>query len=51
MAYNLQELKRYIGQQKEIIIYYREATQNDVDTDADDWLEKNEEVLEDQQSE
>ena len=51
MAYNLQELKRYIGQQKEIIIYYREATQNDVDTDADDWLEKNEEVLKDQQSE
>lgn len=51
MAFNLQELKRYIGQQKEIIIYYREATQKDVDTDADDWLEKNEEVLEDQQSE
>jgi len=26
MAYNLQELRRYIRQQKEIIIYYREAT-------------------------
>lgn len=51
MAYNLQELRRYIRQQKEIIIYYREATQDDVDTDATDWLERNEEVLEDQQSE
>ncbi len=27
MAYNLQELRRYIRQQKEIIIYYRNATQ------------------------
>tara|TARA_A100001388_G_scaffold269615_1_gene246141 strand:+ start:132 stop:479 length:348 start_codon:yes stop_codon:yes gene_type:complete len=26
MAYNLQELRRYIRQQKEIIIYYRDAT-------------------------
>lgn len=26
MAYNLQELRRYIRQQKEIIIYYRNAT-------------------------
>ena len=51
MAYNLQELRRYIRQQKEIIIYYREATQDDVGTDATDWLEQNEEVLEDQQSE
>ena len=51
MAYNLQELRRYIRQQKEIIIYYREATQDDVDTDATDWIERNEEVLEDQQSE
>jgi hypothetical protein len=51
MAYNLQELRRYIRQQKEIIIYYREATQDDVDTDAADWIERNEEVLEDQQSE
>ena len=51
MAYNLQELRRYIRQQKEIIIYYREATQDDIDTDATDWIERNEEVLEDQQSE
>ena len=49
MAYNLQELKRYIGQQKEIIIYYREATQEDTDTDSEDWLERNEKTLEDQQ--
>ena len=26
MAYNLQELRRYIRQQKDIIIYYRDAT-------------------------
>ena len=49
MAYNLQELRRYIRQQKEIIIYYRQATQEDENTDAEDWLERNEEVLEDQQ--
>ena len=48
MAYNLQELRRYIRQQKEIIIYYRQATQGDENTDAEDWMERNEEVLEDQ---
>ncbi len=48
MAYNLQELKRYIGQQKEIIIYYRQATRGDEDTDSEDWMEQNEKVLEDQ---
>lgn len=51
MAYNLQELRRYIRQQKEIIIYYRQATQEDENTDAEDWIERNEETLEDQQSE
>jgi len=51
MAYNLQELRRYIRQQKEIIIYYREATQSDIGTDSEDWLEQNEEALEDQQQE
>ena len=40
MAFNLQEIKRYINQQKEIILYYREAT-NASSNDADDWLEKN----------
>jgi len=49
MAYNLQELRRYIRQQKEIIIYYRQATQDDENTDAEDWMERNEETLEDQQ--
>lgn len=48
MAYNLQELRRYIRQQKEIIIYYRQATQDDENTDAEDWMERNEETLEDQ---
>jgi hypothetical protein len=51
MAYNLQELRRYIRQQKEIIIYYREATKGDTDTDSEDWLERNEETLTDQQQE
>jgi hypothetical protein len=41
MAYNLQELRRYIRQQKEIIIYYREATQADEGTTSEDWLEQN----------
>jgi hypothetical protein len=49
MAYNLQELRRYIRQQKEIIIYYRQATQNDENTNAEDWIERNEQVLENQQ--
>ena len=48
MAYNLQELRRYIRQQKEIIIYYRQATQGDENTDSEDWMEQNEKVLEDQ---
>lgn len=51
MSYNLQELRRYIRQQKEIIIYYRDATQNDVGTNAEDWIEKNDKVIKDQKSE
>jgi len=51
MAYNLQELRRYIRQQKEIIIYYRQATQGDEDTDSEDWIEKNKQVISDQQPE
>ncbi len=39
MAYNLQEIRRYIRQQKEIILYYRKAT-NAAD-EAEEWLEKN----------
>ena len=42
MAYNLQEIRRFIRQQKEIILYYREAT--DAADDAEEWLEKNEEL-------
>ena len=51
MAYNLQELRRYIRQQKEIIIYYRQATQGDEDTDSEDWIEKNKQVISDQKPE
>lgn len=50
MAYNLQEIRRYIGQQKEIIIYYREATTSEDDTDVEDWIEKNNKKIETQQS-
>lgn len=42
MAANLQELRRYIRQQKEIILYYRKATE--VADEAEEWLEKNEEL-------
>lgn len=45
MAYNLQEIRRYLLQQKEIILYYRKATTSeDGKTTADDWLEMNEEI-------
>tara|TARA_R110000822_G_scaffold14082_16_gene49717 strand:+ start:451 stop:912 length:462 start_codon:yes stop_codon:yes gene_type:complete len=50
MAYNLQEIRRYVRQQKEIILYYREATTGDDGTDAEDWIEKNKEVVEQQKS-
>lgn len=40
MAANLQEIKRYINQQKEIIYYYREAT---APKGKDGWLEENKE--------
>jgi apolipoprotein N-acyltransferase len=44
MSYNLQEIRRYLLQQKEIILYYRKATTGeDGKTTADDWLEINEE--------
>ena len=42
MSYNMQELRRYVLQQKEVILYYRAATQDDDGTTAEDWLEKNE---------
>jgi len=48
MAYNLQELRRYIRQQKEIIIYYRQATQGAENTDAEDWLERNNKTIQNQ---
>ena len=48
MAYNLQEIRRFIRQQKEIILYYRAAT--DAADEADEWLEKNAELQADQQT-
>ena len=40
MSANLQEIKRYIGQQKDIIYYYREAT---APKGPKGWLEENKE--------
>ena len=45
MAYNLQEIRRYIRQQKEIILYYRNATE--AADESDEWLEKNDELQSD----
>ena len=41
MSANLQDIKRYIKQQKEIILYYREATGAESNDDKEDWIEKN----------
>ena len=45
MSANLQEIKRYIGQQKDIIYYYREAT---APKGKEGWLKENEERQEQQ---
>ena len=45
MAYNLQEIRRYIRQQTEIIKYYREATKP---KGSSGWLEENQEQQETQ---
>lgn len=37
MAANLQELKRYINQQKNLIIYYRKATTSSEESSSEDW--------------
>lgn len=41
MAENLQEIRRYIRQQKELLVYYREATTGG--ETAEEWLEINDE--------
>ncbi len=45
MSANLQEIKRYIGQQKDIIYYYREAT---APKGKEGWLKEDEERQEQQ---
>ena len=40
-AWNIQELRRFIRQQKEIILYYREATGAGANDEPEEWLEKN----------
>ena len=41
MAENFQEVRRYVRQQKELILYYREATTESEGTTAEEWLENN----------
>ncbi len=40
-AWNIQELRRFIRQQKEIILYYREATGAGELDEKEEWLDKN----------
>ena len=42
MAENFQEVRRYVRQQKELILYYREATSESEGTTAEDWLKNQE---------
>lgn len=42
MSENFQEVRRYVLQQKELIIYYREATTESEGTTAEEWQENNE---------
>ena len=44
MAHNLQEILRYLRQQSELLIYYREATEASTGSTSDDWLRINEET-------
>ena len=37
MAGNLQEVKRFVNQQRNLILYYRKATTSEKDTLAEDW--------------
>ena len=39
MSENFQEVRRYVLQQKELIIYYREATTESEGTTAEEWLQ------------
>jgi len=39
MAENFQEVRRYVRQQKELILYYRKATTESEGTTAEEWLE------------
>jgi len=41
MAENFQEVRRYVRQQKELIIYYREATTESEGTTAEEWVKNN----------
>tara|TARA_R110000796_G_scaffold59849_2_gene138187 strand:+ start:1982 stop:2197 length:216 start_codon:yes stop_codon:yes gene_type:complete len=38
MAYNMQEIKRYVRELKEVVVYYRKVTATPIEADGD--LEK-----------
>ena len=50
-AWDVQELRRFIRQQKEIILYYREATGAGTNDEPEEWLEKNSMLQAEQDSE
>lgn len=44
MSENLQEIRRYMRQQTELIVYYRKATSESEGTTSEDWLDTNKEL-------
>ena len=50
-AWNVQELRRFIRQQKEIILYYRDATGAGQNDEKEEWLDKNKMVQAEQDAE
>ena len=50
-AWDVQELRRFIRQQKEIILYYREATGAGTNDEPEEWLEKNADIQAEQDRE
>ncbi len=50
-AWNIQEIRRFVRQQKEIIMYYREATQAGKNDEKSEWLDKNKDLKQKQSNE
>lgn len=51
MAYNLQEIRRYINQQKQIILYYRKTTTEGEDLNGDGVIDRRDWEIKQQQKE